>query len=226
MQFTDEQKKIVENLFNEGITLGEIAKILNSQRRTIGKLCKYLGLNRSRSEAASLKIQSPLIDKLDIIKWMRERGDSFATIAEAVGGSISAIHRLCEVHNIISPPKERIDYTDLKKLYEDGLNIQQLSDKFGVSCVVIHKHLKKQNTQIRQPAVAGFTGSGHRETVLDPQSAIIDYRSLGSMSKVAAKHGYSIAGIRRILEKQKEKILTSSQILCGDGNPFFGQQHH
>lgn len=223
-QFSAAQKKQVQKLFASGKTQKEIGEQLGYPRRTIGKLCKHLGLKRSVSEAASISIKSDLDspETLKIIQQMREAGESLKSICDVVGGSISAMERICKKYGYEKPT---IDYSNLKKEYESGLTIKQLSSKYGVSQVIIHKHLKRMQTKMRDPAVHGFKGAPPKKSKPSHQAIIDDYELLGSMSKVAAKYGYSVAGIRLILEKNGIEIRSTSEVLTGDGNPFFGQTH-
>lgn len=101
-QFTDEQKVLVTKWFGEGKTHAEIGDLLGGiPRRTIGKLCKHLGLRRDPKEIGSLKVKSPL-DSPEIIEKIRELRSthSLDEIKAIVGGSIQSIHRLCIKYNI------------------------------------------------------------------------------------------------------------------------------
>lgn len=100
-QFTDNQKDEAISLFQDGKTHEEIGLVLGKPRRTIMKLCKLLGLSRNRKEAAELKSKSKLDspETVDLIRSLRST-HSLNQIVEVVGGSISAIHRLCEKHQI------------------------------------------------------------------------------------------------------------------------------
>ncbi len=103
-RFTNRQKQEVIDLFNSGKTAKEIGNIFNVARRTIGKLLKELGLQRSRSESSKLKIKSVLDDEniIERIKSLRNT-HSIKQIAEELGSSISAVHRLCKKYDIGLP---------------------------------------------------------------------------------------------------------------------------
>lgn len=95
-----EQERIKE-LFLGGKTHAEIGETLGRPRRTIMKLCKHLGLKRSRSEAGELKNKSDL-DKPDIVAEIRELRNtkSLQEIADRFGSSMSSVQRICDKHQI------------------------------------------------------------------------------------------------------------------------------
>lgn len=101
-KFTDADKQTVIDLFSNGLTMQEIGDIIGQPRRTVGKLCKHLGLSRSVKEAAELKNKSNLDNPQTIaaIKEMRDN-HSLEEIATKLGSSVSAIHRICKKHGII-----------------------------------------------------------------------------------------------------------------------------
>ncbi|MBD3350019.1 MAG: hypothetical protein GF364_00855 [Candidatus Lokiarchaeota archaeon] len=92
--------KITE-LFNSGMTHQEIGNIVGKPRRTVMRLCNKLGLKRTKSEAAALKIKSP-IDKPEIVDFIKENRHSMSLeeIAVKFGSSISSVQRLCNKHDI------------------------------------------------------------------------------------------------------------------------------
>jgi len=100
-QFTSEQLAIVRDMYNAGGTHAEIGLAVGKPRRTVMKLCKHLGLSRTKSQAAELKNKSLLDnpDSIAIIMSMRNT-HSLNEIAAVVGGSTSAVHRLCVKHRI------------------------------------------------------------------------------------------------------------------------------
>lgn len=99
--FTQEQKDDITALYNGGFNHQQIAVKYGYPRRTIMKLCNFLGLNRSRQEAASLVIKSKL-DTPEVIEQIRSlrQTTSLEDIAAEVGGSVSAIQRICEKYSI------------------------------------------------------------------------------------------------------------------------------
>ena len=104
-QFTDSDIEQVVALYKSGKTQSEIATVFNKSRRTIGKLCNYLGLKRSVREASSIKGRSNW-DSLEFIKEireMRERRMSLPDIVRLKGIPLSSLHRLCKRHDIKNP---------------------------------------------------------------------------------------------------------------------------
>lgn len=100
-QFTPSEKQTVQQLFLSGKTHAEIGHVLGRPRRTIMKLCKHLGLSRSVSEAAALKGKSHLDDPAVIATIFGMRNThSLEQIVAVVGGSVSAVQRLCVKYGI------------------------------------------------------------------------------------------------------------------------------
>jgi hypothetical protein len=100
-RFSDEIKQLTIKLFNDGWTHTEIGEYYGEPERTIAKLCKHLGLKRSRSEAASLKIKSKLDNEVDL-QFIRDNRDSMSLgeIAIALCTSVSSVQRICDKYNI------------------------------------------------------------------------------------------------------------------------------
>ena len=99
-QFSDSQKDDIRNRWLNKETQKQIAEHYGVPRRTIMKLCKYLGLQRSPKEASTTK---SILDKTETINKIKELRDthSLDEIVEIVGGSPSAVNRLCNKHSII-----------------------------------------------------------------------------------------------------------------------------
>lgn len=91
----------IKQLFESGLTHQEIGNILGKPRRTIMRECQKIGLKRSASEAASLKIKSALDDE-NIIKFISENRNllSLEEIAVKFNSSISSVQRICCKHGI------------------------------------------------------------------------------------------------------------------------------
>jgi hypothetical protein len=117
----------------------EIGDALGLPRRSIGKICKSMGLSRTVSEAASLKIKSPL-DSTETIKKVRELRPTktLHEMAEIFETSVSALERLCVKYNIKKPKnysklqseKMKSAWTEEKRVavkekYKQRMNISQ-----------------------------------------------------------------------------------------------------
>ena len=102
-QFSDADKAAIATLFHAGKTLDEIGLAYSKPRRTIGKLCKALGLQRDHKQAAA-KLKSP-IDTPAIVGKVREwrSTKSLEEIATALHSSVSAVQRLCDKYQITPP---------------------------------------------------------------------------------------------------------------------------
>ncbi len=103
-QFTDDQKAEVARLFHEGKTQGQIGAVFTVPARTIAKLLQHLGLKRTQAEAASLAMKSDLNtpETVEKIRQLRPT-HSLQQIVEIVGGSTSAVERICTKYNIKKP---------------------------------------------------------------------------------------------------------------------------
>ena len=135
-QFSIEQKDQIKSLWELGQTQQQIADKFGVPRRTIMKLCAHLGLKRTPKEASTIK--SPL-DKPEIVEKIKtlRNTHSLDEIVEIVGGSVSAVHRLCEKHNIkldkelfaaIQGERMKAAWTPEKREEISGSKYPQLND--------------------------------------------------------------------------------------------------
>jgi hypothetical protein len=101
-RFSDEIKQLTIKLFNEGWTHAEIGEYYYEPERTIAKLCKHLGLSRSRSEAGALRMRSKL-DNEETIRYIRENRDkhSIGELALMFDSSVASVQRLCVKYDIV-----------------------------------------------------------------------------------------------------------------------------
>jgi len=222
-QFTEEQKDKVIKLYSNNATQKEIAEYLGVPRRTAMKLCHRLGLERNASEAGKLKIKSALDnpETLQVIEQMRNDGKTLAEIVEVVGGSISAVHRLCDKYKL---SLKNVDYEAAARGYNKGLTLKQLAEMYGVSSQSMHAGLKKQKVKFRPP-IMEFEGHKPRSEKLNKDTLVKDYERLGSLSKVAEKNVCTLQYVKNVLVDAGIQIRTSSEVLTGSGNPFFGKKH-
>jgi len=137
-QFTNEQKQELIALWHSGKTQVQIAKKFGVPRRTIMKLCKHLGLKRSTKATADLVIKSPL-DKPEIINKIRElrQTHSLEEIAQVVGGSPTAVCRMCKKYGIkldrnsyatIQAKRMKAAWTEERRNELSGSKFPQLND--------------------------------------------------------------------------------------------------
>jgi GNAT superfamily N-acetyltransferase/AraC-like DNA-binding protein len=224
-RFSDSDKVEVRYLFNNGATQQEIAEKFGVSRRTIMKLCNILGLSRSASDAGHIGVKSDL-DKPDILKAisdLRGSGKSLSEIALSVGRSTSAISRLCANHAIIQPPKP-YNYTKIAAEYQAGNTLTELSKKYSISVESIDRKLNRMGVKLRAP-IMKFNGHRKHDVPLNKDEIAADYLKLGSLSKTAEKHDCTMTYVRTILESRGIVIRTTSEIMSGEGNPFFGKKH-
>lgn len=114
-QFTDEEKELVKNLFNNGYTHAELGDHFHRPERTMAKLCRHLGLKRSVKEAAELKNRSKL-DTPDIIEFIRKMWDmnSLQEIAGVLGSTTSSVKRICDKYGITFDKEKKKNNTNDK----------------------------------------------------------------------------------------------------------------
>lgn len=101
----------IEELYKQGKTDKEVGALIGLPRRTIGKIRDHIGLSRSNSDTASLKMRSKLDDDetIEKIRQMRSK-HSLQEIANLIGSSISAVERICKKYDIKLP----IDYNSIQ----------------------------------------------------------------------------------------------------------------
>jgi hypothetical protein len=112
-QFTEEQKTKVAEMWNHGKTQKEIAEVFGVPRRTMGKLCDFLGLERSVSEVGKITHKSDLdnnetIEKIKSLRLTK----SLDEIAKILESSSSSVNRICKKHNITIPS----NYSELQSM--------------------------------------------------------------------------------------------------------------
>lgn len=142
-QFSNDQIEKIKKLWEEGKTQKQIGDVYGVPRRTIMKLCRHLGLHRSPKEASNIK--SPL-DKPEIIEKIKELRNthSLENIVEVVGGSPSAINRICKKYNIeldeeayaaAQAERMKASWTQEKREAISGSKYEELNDSLW-----LHEH--------------------------------------------------------------------------------------
>jgi len=99
-QFTENQKSRIQELWSQGKTQEQMAKLFGVPRRTIMKLCKHFGLKRSPKEASTIKSPLDTPEVIEKVKALRNN-HSLDEIVKIVGGSPSAVDRLCRKYGIV-----------------------------------------------------------------------------------------------------------------------------
>lgn len=103
-QFSDEELANIKAMFDGGKTGNDIAEAFGRPRRTMAKVLKHLGLQRSVKETSKLSVQSPWDDPVIIAKVVAMRNStSLPEISKTLDIPISSLHRLCKRHNIKLP---------------------------------------------------------------------------------------------------------------------------
>lgn len=224
-QFTEQQQELVRSLHSAGKTQDDIAFQFGVPRRTMGKLCRHLGLTRTNSAAVSLTIQSPLNtpETIEAIRELRESGASLFTIAEKFNSSQTAVSRLCTEHSIIAPELFTEEFKNkVVARYNFGMSSRAVGSEFGISAVTVCNWVHQSGQDVRDPLMR-FEGGGQRK--LNQEHIIEDYHHLKSMSKVAEKHDCSVEGVKQVLLRHGIKPTSTSELFLGEGNPFFGKTH-
>lgn len=141
--FNDNDKEKICKLWKSGKTQKEIAEMFDVSRRTIGKLCKHLGLSRTHSEAQKSPWTKDLIKS---VEEARGQGKTLAEISKLTGRSISSVERICRKHNIDRP---ELNLPSIKNEYENGKTISELAKEHRTSEWTIAKELREQGAKIR-----------------------------------------------------------------------------
>ena len=150
-RFTDKQKNEILGLWNQGWSQQRIADKFVVSRRAIMKLCAYLGLKRTIKEAAMISTKSPL-DKLEVIEKIMQLRNSknLDEIVGIVGGSPSAIHRLCNKYGIkldkqayaaVQSERMKGAWTEEKRLEISGSRYRELNNEEWLKEHYINKDL-------------------------------------------------------------------------------------
>jgi|GEM_PF-5725872 len=95
---------LIKNLYQSGSTQAEIGDAIGFPRRSVMKICKSLGLNRSIKEAAELKNKS-VLDTDENIRNIRNlrKTNTLEELAKIYHSSLSAMARLCDKYGIDKP---------------------------------------------------------------------------------------------------------------------------
>lgn len=121
----------ISKLFDSGMTHQEIGDEIGKPRRTVMRVCQKLGLKRSRKEAASLKIKSPL-DEPEIIKFINDNRKmmSLEEIATKFNSSVSSVQRICNKYEIVVDKESfRNSQSEKMKLVWDDDKKNEARDK-------------------------------------------------------------------------------------------------
>tara|TARA_R110000868_G_scaffold118613_6_gene314558 strand:- start:1060 stop:1761 length:702 start_codon:yes stop_codon:yes gene_type:complete len=139
-QFTQQQKDEIVELWKNGFTQSELAIKYQIPRRTMMKLCNYLGLKRTTREVTEIcgfKSEYDTPENVAILREFRET-HNLVQLAAKIGCSTSAAHRLCvkyditidkETYAIIQSERMKLTWTDEKKAVLSGSVYDKLNDK-------------------------------------------------------------------------------------------------
>jgi len=150
-QFTSQQQEQVIALFNQSKTQKEIAKSFGVPRRTMMKLCQYLGLHRNPHEAQKSRFDPQFVD---MVTKLRTEGKTIEMIATITNRSTSAICRVLRKYDITAPPKD-IDEDSICESYRAGAGMKTIADKLDISEYFVRKILNNHNVEIRPPLLSG-----------------------------------------------------------------------
>ena len=151
-QFRDDQKTKIVELYKIGKTQEEIANEFGVSRRTIMKLCIYLGLHKDHSQAQKSKFDPVFVEQ--VIK-MRNEGQTIESIAQTLNRSVSAVHRvICKKQDQIKENELKLDEPLLCKKY-DSMSLTDLAAEYNISVYFLKEILMHNNKLIRPPILSG-----------------------------------------------------------------------
>ncbi len=139
-QFTKRQKDEIVELWKSGSTQSELAVKYGVPRRTMMKLCNYLGLKRTTKEVAKVCDFKSKYDTPENVAMLRELREThnLSQLAANIGCSISAVHRLCAKYDIVidkdiyantQSERMKLAWTNEKKAVLSGSIYDKLNDK-------------------------------------------------------------------------------------------------
>lgn len=178
------------------MTHQEIGNVIGKPRRTVMRLCKQLNLKRSKSEAASLKIKSP-INKPDVIEFIKNNRNklSLIEIADKFKSSVSAVQRLCVKYNIILDKSEytKSQSKKMKLIWSDDKKEKARNKSIKLVTPELRKKLSNNSKKLWQ-------NEDYREKQIKIQTKIWNLpENKQRLAEHRAKQSGNISSIQKIL---------------------------
>lgn len=227
--------KLVEEVIkyrNQGKTIHEIVSLTGSSVPAVGRISlKYA------NKISPIEKLDPSINK-DEICLKYNNGYTFRKLETEYGISYNIIRGILKENNIKIRPsiaggssKIKIENVDLPEYVDSKEWFEQAYTKYGSPSIA--KFISKALNRDISSGFVDFrlTKYGVKKISISDRlqlnhNDVIDlYNKLGSPHKVAKRLNSTIATVRSHLERDNIKIKTTSEILSGEGNSFYGQKH-
>lgn len=225
---TDEEVQRVRELRVAGKTITEVASELNSSIAAIGRIVKKHDLYYDRDLS---QVAREYQDGSNYNELATKYGVSTYTIAKELKKSGVAARSGAAVYTGISRPQELPDlmpYQDTAEWYRHAY----IDNKCSMPMII--RFIKETTSEKKSVgSIAGKLAkygiklrSVSESTIRIDHNAVIEaYSRLNSMSKVAIEIGCTVQHVKNILTANHIDISTTSEIMSGEGNPFYGQCH-
>lgn len=148
----EENKDYILESLKNGISTSRLAKELNCHSGSIGTYAKKHGISSTFKQS---KNHGKLDDNTEKIKEMYSRGMTAEKIGLELGFAKCSILRLLRKNGVDTTNKSRFNppQTDKEyiiKAYNDGVNLQDIADKYNCSRPTISEFLKKSGVPSRE----------------------------------------------------------------------------
>lgn len=213
----------VGELRQSGKTIQEIAADLGSSIAAIGRVCKKNDFDKPDVITGDIKLEyesgmncKQLADKY--------RTSSFTIRNRLIGLGIKLRDPLLPFNG--RPQKRALpalpEFIDCAEWFDTAYvnfkcSMPQISEFTGLSVSQISGRLTKYGIKLRSISESVRT--------IDCDQVLKLYSELGTMSKVSERLQCTVQAIKDVLLKRGVVPATTSEIMSGDGNPFYGQQH-
>ena len=221
-RFVDGFVEKVMELRGSGETIETIGAITNRSTSAVYRVIKKLGDNKPKEVG------------LDIDNIISEYGSGTPAnkVAQKYGTSSFKVLDILRDNGvgIRSPAVDGGGSISQKIVLDDFINTEQwwinAHIKYGTPTLAKFTGWTKYKVKQRLFELGvGRLSLSERMVNLDKKQIVANYQELGSMSLVAQKHGCSIQAIKNHLQNAGVQIKTSSEIMGGEGNPFYGKKH-
>ena len=212
----------VKKLRGEGKPILEIAASTNRSSSAVCRVLQKIGDDLPKDVFDEQQICADYVSGRTML-WIAEQNDA----------SVHIIKRILIRSGVKIRPapmsggsKIRIINIDLPKFVDGKEWFAAAYEKYGMSSIAkfLGRSVGFVATKLRKFGIKTFSLS-ERAMQLNPEAVLKDYSELGSMNKVARKQDCTITAVKNLLGRHHVVPATASEILSGEGNPFFGKEH-
>jgi Mor family transcriptional regulator len=214
--------KQVNELRSKGMKLTDIVISTGRSLSAVSRACKKIGVQKPRIQFGDLT--SEYNSGLNLADLAKNYNTSVSTIVKELDKI--GVQRRPALLPFTGTIQKRITnlsiYNDTKEWYYDAYitrkhSLTQIARFINKSIGFVSGRLIKYDISVRS------ISEGVRR--MNPDDVILAYQNISSMSKVADQFNCTTQAISDILEKNNIVIRTTSEILSGEGNPFYGKKH-